>query len=90
MIPMNNTVITGIVEHSPEPDTTESYSRFEMPVRVTGRKEPVMVEMYGMRDLRKRFPKGKKVDIYAQKRTKPIFDGWKWNRVSYYSVKAIR
>lgn len=87
---MSSKLITGVVEHTPEPDTSESYTRFEMPVKVTGRKEPIMVEMYGMRDIINRFPKGKKVDIYAQKRTRPIFDGHRWNHESYYSVKAIR
>lgn len=85
-----NKTITGVVACTPAPETSESYTRFEIPVKVSDKKEPVIVEMYGMRNIINRFPKGKKVNIYAQKRTKPIFDGWKWNRVSYYSVKAIR
>lgn len=85
-----NKTITGVVACAPAPDTSESYARYEIPVQISGEKEPVICEMYGMRNIKTRFTKGKKVNIYAQKRTKRIFDGWKWNRISYYSVKAIR
>jgi hypothetical protein len=93
MIPMNNTVITGVVEHTPEPDTSESYTRFEMPVRVTGKKEPIIIEMYGMRDIITRYPKGTEINIQVQKKTRPVFDralyGLRKRYDSFYTAVAV-
>ncbi|MCR5806508.1 MAG: hypothetical protein K6G68_05675 [Oscillospiraceae bacterium] len=75
---MNNTVIKGVVVAAPAPETSESYTRFEMLVRETGKKEPVIVEMYGMRDIIARYPKGAEISIVAKKKTRPVM-----NRVLY-------
>ena len=90
---MNNTVIKGVVASAPAPETSESYTRFEIPVRVTGKKEPVIVEMYGMRDIAKRFPAGKTISIIVQKRTRPvmhpIFSGYIKKYDSFFAAAAV-
>lgn len=90
---MNSTVIKGVVVSAPAPETSESYTRFEILVRETGKKEPVIVEMYGMRDIISRYPKGTEISVIAQKKTRPVlypvFNGFRKRYDSFFSAKAV-
>ena len=90
---MNNTVIKGVVMSAPAPETSESYTRFEILVRETGKKKPVIVEMYGMRDIISRYPKGTEINIVAQKKTRPVFtpvyNGVRKSYDSFFAAKAV-
>ena len=86
---MSKVVIKGKIAGAPAPETQENYTRYEMPVIVDGQKEPVFVELYGMRDLPKRYPAESRVNIIAERRTGKISDGIRTEYSNIYAVERI-
>ncbi len=69
---MSKVMIKGRIAGKPAGETNANYTRFEIPVLPDGKKEPVLVETYGLHSFMDTVKEGTKVSMIADRRTRRI------------------
>ena len=69
---MSKVIINGRIAGKPSAETGANYTKFEIPVLQNGRKEPILVETYGLHSFMKTLKEGMKISVIADRRTRRI------------------